>query len=329
MSSSPSVTNNSTPTVVAVEFNPAEALPAKQQALLKRIKEIPALPQVVYKVIELMGQNNTPTAKIAELISYDPGLTSRLLRMINSSAYGLEKEVTSVQHSIALLGFSAVRNLVLTSSVCAVMQEKGQKKNNLQQRVNLYSFWFHSLVVALVAKEIATLYQIPKPEEIFCAASLHDIGRLALYHFAPELLRPLLNVLKQWEKMEEAAAEPLPSYQLLQLERKVLGFDHCQLGHALAQKWKLPPLMSDFILHHHTPLLAEKNQGAVLCLALANTIFDVRERKHWDNLNLSDIEPELAQAFHLESDEEFQILLTHFVGLEQEASELVQSFQSL
>ena len=94
--------------------------PPNKQRILKGVRDIPALPQVVTQVVELLNKSSSSSSQIADLISYDPGLTSRILRMVNSSAYGIPRQVSSIQHSIAMLGYNSVRGLVLGASICQI-----------------------------------------------------------------------------------------------------------------------------------------------------------------------------------------------------------------
>jgi putative nucleotidyltransferase with HDIG domain len=314
---------------------------AAKNLLQRRVKDVPALPQVVHHVLSLFGKAETSTLQIAKVISLDPGLTARVLRMVNSSAYGFQRQITSIQHAIALLGFSSVQGLVLSASICnlfkaftPVQQGQGTPKKqtaprkNQQPSLNVPDFWQHSLLVALLAKKIAHLYRIPNEEEVFSAAILHDIGYLILHHYAPELDITLARNLKQ-------ANLPYDTLETLGVESRLLGFNHCELGQELAVKWKLPQLMAEVMTFHHAPQLASDGNSAVYCVALA----DYLTKFHTEDTPLMDktvrieqlyehLNPAVASYFSIETPDDLRGLLSHEKQLAEEAKELQQLFDT-
>src|SRR5437764_442296 len=101
---------------------PATTNKAKYDIILKRVGDLPALPDVVNKIVELLGKPDSSAAEVAKFISYDPGLTSKVLRMVNSAAYGFQRQISSVQHAIMILGFSTIRGLVLSASIFKLLE---------------------------------------------------------------------------------------------------------------------------------------------------------------------------------------------------------------
>jgi putative nucleotidyltransferase with HDIG domain len=314
---------------------------AAKSLLQRRVKDVPALPQVVHHVLALFGKTETSSAQIAQIISLDPGLTTRVLRMVNSSAYGFQRQITSVQHAIALLGFSAVQGLVLSASICnlfkAFTPKHGQAVSTKQSlgtkskqppRLNVNDFWEHSLLVGLLAKRIAHLYRIPDEEAVFSAAILHDIGYLILHHYAPELDMTIARNLKQ-------ANLPYDTLETLGIESRLLGFNHCELGQELAEKWKLPQLMAEVMTFHHAPQLASEGNGAVYCVALADylTKFHTTDTPLMDNLTriqslFNHLNPAVASYFSIESPDDLRGLISHENQLADEAKELQRLFDT-
>lgn len=282
--------------------------------LLKRVRDIPALPQVVNEVLSLLSVPGSPASRIAELISLDPGLTSRVLRMVNSSAYGMQRQITSVQQSIALLGFASVRSLVLSASVCNAF--RNPSKQVKEGGLEIEEFWHHSLLTALCAKHICTLYNMKEGEEIFSAAMLHDVGHLILGYFASDLDHILTQNLHKL-KIDRDSPESLG------IETKLFGFDHQALGMDLAQRWNLPAPVIEVIAHHHKPKLAQKHQGAVLVVALCNQLLHARKHYGWDELDLDCLTPDVIEFFSFEEDEELEALGEQLAPFEEEARELV------
>ena len=309
---------------------------AAKNLLQRRVKDVPALPQVVHHVLSLFGKSETSTAQIAKMISLDPGLTARVLRMVNSSAYGFQRQITSIQHAIALLGFSSVQGLVLSASICnlfkAFTPKHGQpsagNKKHQQPSLNVHDFWQHSLLVALLSKRIAHLYRIPNEEEVFSAAILHDIGYLILHHYAPELDITLARNFKQGNLSYD-------TLETLDVESRLLGFNHCELGQELAEKWKLPQLMAEVMTFHHTPQLAAEGNSAVYCVALADylTKFHAEDTPLMDNITrihhlYKHLNPAVASYFSIESPDDLRGLINHENQVAEEAKELQHLFDN-
>jgi putative nucleotidyltransferase with HDIG domain len=315
--------------------------PSAAKNLLQRsVKDVPALPQVVHHILSLFGKTETSTAQIAKMISLDPGLTARVLRMVNSSAYGFQRQITSIQHAIALLGFTSVQGLVLSASICNLFKPFTPKQGrvatnptatgekNQQPSLNVHDFWRHSLLVALLAKRIAHLYRIPNEEEVFSAAILHDIGHLILHHYAPELDITVARNLKQAHLAYDTA-------ETLEVESRLLGFNHCELGQELATKWKLPQLMAEVMTFHHAPQLASEGNSAVYCVALADylTQFHTEDTPLMDNITriqhlYKHLNPAVASYFSIESPDDLRGLISHENQLADEARELQLLFDS-
>jgi len=314
---------------------------AAKNLLQRRVKDVPALPQVVHHILSLFGKTETSTAQIAKMISLDPGLTARVLRMVNSSAYGFQRQITSIQHAIALLGFSSVQGLVLSASICnlfkAFTPKQGKvatkptatgNKKNQQPSLDVHDFWQHSLLVGLLAKRIAHLYRIPNEEEVFSAAILHDIGYLILHHYAPELDITVAKNLKQ-------AHLAYDTLETLDVESRLLGFNHCELGQELATKWKLPQLIAEVMTFHHAPQLASEGNSAVYCVALADylTKFHTEDTPLMDNITrihhlYKHLNPAVASYFSIESPDDLRGLISHENQLAEEAKELQLLFDS-
>ncbi|MBK8190338.1 MAG: HDOD domain-containing protein [Vampirovibrionales bacterium] len=229
---------------------------------LKRIRDIPSLPDVVNRTLEVMANPTAPASEIARLISYDPGLTSKVLRIVNSAAYGFQRQISSVQHGIMILGFNTVRGLVLSASIFK-MFETIDDERGLDHR----GFWEHSMAVAMAARLIAKRFRLSGMDDAFSAGLLHDIGKMALDVY-------FQNEYRQVLQMAKANKRPCHGDAFLEVEQRYLGTDHCQVGEALANKWRLPVTITAVIAHHHHPEQATRCQTLAYVSALANALVD-------------------------------------------------------
>jgi putative nucleotidyltransferase with HDIG domain len=200
------------------------------------IKNMPSLPTSVAKVMEVCNNPQTSPADLNHVISLDPVLVGRVLKLINSAYYSLSQQVTSLVKAIIMLGINTVKNLALST---AVMGNLSSKKNI--QGLNMEGFWRHSLCVGVSAKILAKFRGLdPKQvEEYFTAGLLHDIGKIPL------------NAVLSKDYMLTVSAADRERISLIRAEDHTLGINHCTVGDLIVQAWKLQGAVGDAIISHH------------------------------------------------------------------------------
>jgi putative nucleotidyltransferase with HDIG domain len=201
------------------------------------ISKMPSLPTTVTKVLEICNNPRTSPVDLNQVISLDPVLMGKVLKLINSAYYGLGQQITSLVRAIIMLGINTVKNLALSTAVLDQMS-----KTRDFQALNMEGFWRHSLCVGVTSRLLAKKRGVDSKllEEYFAAGLLHDIGKI-----------PLNNVLSMAyvSTMESTDRERLP---LILLEKRILEIDHCQVGSIIAVNWKLDDVISDIIAWHHS-----------------------------------------------------------------------------
>ena len=158
--------------------------------IFSTIDELPTLPTVVPKLLNLMDGSRSNATQVTETISRDPALTSKLLKAANSAYYGFPQEITDLERAVALLGFNMVKSLALS---VGVFQTLGSGKNT--PCFSMEGLWIHSLSVATVIRELAK--RLGKEDEkahLFVVGLLHDIGKVVLDQFFNELFQQALEV---------------------------------------------------------------------------------------------------------------------------------------
>lgn len=285
----------------------------RRDLVIKRIRDIPSLPEVVNQILEKLGKQQTPASELARLVSYDPGLSSRVLRMVNSSAYGVQRQITSIQHGIMILGFNTVRSLVLSASVFKLMGQQSVKSSLFDQQ----QYWRHCILTAMLGRHIAVACRLPETDEAFSAGMLHDIGKLVLHsYFTPEYQQIL--------KAAKAQAIQPHGSKFYWLEKRLLGSTHTEIGGMLATKWKLPASLNEVIQTHHQVEKATLNPGLVNVVALANELAVGLENEQ----DLEAIYPQLpeflVEYFELESADELAFLKPYIEQSRDELDELLQ-----
>ena len=232
--------------------------------IIDRVKDLPTLPDVIHKVLTLVGNESTSAKKLGSLISYDQSISSRLLKVANSAYYGFMKQISTAQHAIVILGFKEVKSLVLGIAVFDTMKEASSKTSFMREE-----FWMHSMGCALAGQIIHKKAGGVDPETTFTAALLHDIGKLVLDVFLTQ------EYLKVLEKVR------INGVSMVEAEEEVMGFSHADVGGWLCERWKFPPVLTFPISFHHQVEKVDKNYMRITSIVhLANIL---SKRAHMGN----------------------------------------------
>ncbi len=206
----------------------------KLERIVTHIEDLPTLPTTVLKITELINNPKSSARDIANIITDDQVLTARLLKLVNSSFYGFPQKISTVTGAIVLLGFDAIRDLLLTTSIFDVFLTKNKAiKNDLER------LWKHSLGCAIAAKIIGSYTKYDKLEELFVAGLLHDIGKVVEALFFPDDFSRIYSLVNQ------------KKIRIFQAEEEVFGFTHADTGKLLAKQWNLPSKIASVIAQHH------------------------------------------------------------------------------
>ena len=220
-------------------------------------KQLPSLPAVATRVLELTQDKNVAMKEIADTISNDQGLSSKILRTVNSSFYALRKPCGSVNQAIVMLGLSAVKTLALGFSLVSTIKIQGDG-------FDIQSYWRRTLIAGIAGKCVAAETKIGSDEECFLGGLLQDVGMVALYM---ALGSDYTDVLK------EAGGEHqnLTKHELMSLE-----ISHAEVGALLATRWKLPPELVMPVRYHERPSASPTEYMKVVqAVALGNIAADV------------------------------------------------------
>jgi HD-like signal output (HDOD) protein len=222
------------------------------KALIRRIDDLPTLPRTVFRISEMINNPRSSARDLAQVITDDQVLTARLLRLVNSSFYGFPQRITTVTRAIVLLGFDAIRHLLLTTSVFDMFS--GQHQTAMTTREDL---WDHSLGCAVAAKVIGQHIRHEKIEELFVCALLHDIGKIVSMVYAPQ----------DFDAAARLAVEK--DILFIEAESLLLDYTHTDTGRLLAERWHLPTMVTEVIRFHHAPDQAGEfvQEAAVVHLA--------------------------------------------------------------
>ncbi len=226
------------------------------QELVNNASNLISLPEVSLRVNEIANDPDSTADDMAAVITQDPALVVRLLKIANSAYYGLSNEVETISRAVAILGTNKIRDLVLSTSASKAFEGI---PNNL---ITMQDFWHHSLYCGLLAQILAKKSKKTNTESIFIAGLLHDIGQLLMFNQLPEKSHEAILLLME-------GSEELETFEA---EQHVFGFDHTQVGAALIKSWKLSPILEECIEFHHSPQNAKSFPAEVALINIANAV---------------------------------------------------------
>ena len=204
---------------------------------LENISSIPTLPTVIDRITRLLQNPKTSAEEIGRAITTDQALASKVLKLVNSAFYGFPGRISTITHAIVILGFSTVKNIVLTASIFDAFR----KKNNGISEFNFEQFWMHSIACGAASQSLAKYLGSSEKEECFIAGLIHDMGKVILCQYLPEDFRDALNMSKEENTL------------FYESERKLFDVTHEEIGGYLAQRWNLPKNLQNAITFHHNP----------------------------------------------------------------------------
>lgn len=194
---------------------------------------LPPFPQVAVRVLQLANNENVQLHQLCDLISSDPAFASEVLTVANSLLYAPRYPASSIMQAIAVLGADTLQGMCITVGVRAYL---GKSMNRPAMR----NLWRHNLACAIVAQRLASTGFIDK-DTAFTSGILHDIGRIALSVIQPSEYAALLD------------SRTGPADGILECERELFGWNHCETGQRLIADWKLPAEFDEVVLDHHAP----------------------------------------------------------------------------
>jgi HD-like signal output (HDOD) protein len=211
--------------------------------LVDKVQGLPTLPSMLHNINQMVLNPRTSAKEVAQVISSDPALTSKVLRVVNSSFYGFPNRITTITHAIVILGFNTIKSIVLSSTIFDVF-----RKSNVATDFDRGEFWKHSIGCGAAAKVIGRRIQYPMLEELFIAGLLHDVGKIVLDQFLPERFGEALALARSKELL------------LFDAEAQLLGVSHADVGAWLFEKWNLSKGLVETVRCHHNPPLAGEHQ---------------------------------------------------------------------
>lgn len=201
------------------------------ETLIMTASDLPTIPVVATKVMQLIESENATADEIAKVVSSDPAVAARVLKISNSSFYGCQRQIQTLSHAIMVLGFSTLKSLVVAASVKQVYKPYGLTEKML---------WEHSFGAGLAARIIANESRIVNEEEAFLGGLFHDIGKIIMNTMDSQKFQ---SVMQKCYNDEISFADA---------ERQSYPFTHSEVGGLVIKKWNFPDILMNAVLQHHT-----------------------------------------------------------------------------
>lgn len=254
--------------------------------LIMNASDLPTIPVVATKVLQLIESPATTAEDLARVVSSDPAVAARVLKISNSSFYGCQRQIHTLSHAIMMLGYNTLKSLVLAASVKQVYKTYGLTEKML---------WEHSFGAGLAARIIANSTRLVNEEEAFLGGLFHDIGKTIMNNTDSQKFQAVMQKCYNDEVTFQDA------------EQQFYPYTHAEVGGMVIKKWNFPDILMKAVLKHHTYTFAadeDSYQVALTCVVgLANLFchkIGLGQREPEDGLKLHETVP--ARLLDLDED---------------------------
>lgn len=221
--------------------------------IIQIIEDIPTLPVISMQILRLFRNDNISIRQIEELVEKDPPLAAKILKLVNSSFYGLLNRVSSIEHAIIILGVNEVRSIAMGFAV----------QNHFKTHSNGFEpamFWKHSIICSQIAKFLSKYFNMVDDGTYFLAGLIHDIGKLVVDQYFPDEFKAIIAYITSNRSTFSKA------------EKDLLGVTHYQIGAKLLRQWNFPEKVIMQIFYHHAPWHDKNFTSESTILYLANML---------------------------------------------------------
>lgn len=231
-----------------------ENSPVTARSLAHEVKTLFSLPEVVYKLSQLLNSPYVTNGEIGEVLINDPALTARVLRLANKGSAGAPPNVETVSGAVALIGRESLRDVVVATSIT------NQFIGIPPEWVDMERFWLNSVACGVIARSLAFRCRVFMSEPLFVAGLLHKVGRLVFYSVCPDRYCKVLEIADHHEDA------------LNQAEQQVFGFTHAEVGAELLASWGLPERLESAVAHYLAPAGAPRYRKSAALVHVASAL---------------------------------------------------------
>jgi two-component system cell cycle response regulator len=250
-------------------------------------KKLPSFPQVAVKLMEASKDETVSLGDLAKILETDPGISARVLQIVNSAFYGIGRQITKLSEAVTLLGLDEIKKIALGMTVFEKMFKSGRAK-----QFDRLLFWRHSLSVAVLSLEIAKKTGYPDPEEAYIAGLLHDVGKVFLDINGKRDYGSFIQELSSSTEL------------IIEQERSTLGLGHDDIGAFFCSLWKLPEKLIMAVKYHHQPFdqmdFTREDKLLISIVSLANFLCWTQGIGSFDFIRPPILPPEVETFIDLE-----------------------------
>jgi putative nucleotidyltransferase with HDIG domain len=228
--------------------------PEEIKEKIQSIIHLPALPTVAMQVVELVDNPRTSASSLGKVIATDQALTGKVLKIANSPFYGFPKKIATVDFAIIVLGFDALKEIIISLSLISSLQKKSDPF------LDARAFWDHSIATGVVARRLARDLGYRVSGEVFVGGLLHDMGITILHRYFTNEFTRIVGIVRETD------------LTFLEAEESVLGVTHADVGGWLATRWNLPDHLIEVLATHHAPDRAVHNPDLVALVHCADVL---------------------------------------------------------
>ncbi len=251
--------------------------------IVQTIDRLPPLPAIIHQALQRINDPQSSAQDVVEIIQFDQGITSQVLKVCNSAYFNLRRQVHSLKEALVLLGFNTLMQILLNKSFHGVLSRPCQGYD-----LDTGALWRHSVSCAILTEIVARRIQREPDSRLFTAGLLHDMGKVVLSAYVRETFEAIKVLVRE------------QGYSFVAAEREVLGIDHAELGGLIAEKWEFPPAIIAAVRYHHTPWLSQDDFSELVglthlanCMALLTGIGGGANGLYYTG------DPEIMQQFRL------------------------------
>jgi putative nucleotidyltransferase with HDIG domain len=219
------------------------------ESVLQSITELPPFPIVFQRTLQLISDSKSSIQDIVDVIQFDQSITASILRLCNSSYFGLRREIQTLNEALVLIGLNQIVEIILTRESVGLFSGPQAKQ-----------LWRHSVGCALLSGIVSRRLNRKTTPIFFTAALLHDIGKVALIKAVPDYFGEVTNCMRE------------DHLALTEAEKKIYGVEHAELGGRFAKSWNFPKTILDAIQYHHTPFVVSRHREIVQRVYLCDII---------------------------------------------------------
>ncbi|MGI6681386.1 MAG: HDOD domain-containing protein [Bdellovibrionota bacterium] len=224
------------------EFKTEHEIAVDWREILTWVDDLPPMPHVASKVINLLSSPNTTSAELNEFLKKDTALSSKILKIANSALFSRQREITGINQAVMLIGFQALKGIV----VAATIRQMNQTLSSIQKII-----WDHSIATAMFSTNISKSLKKPYSDEMFLFGMLHSLGHFVIlnYNETKNRFKDVMNLIKE------------NSCDYCTAEQEIFGFTHPLIGALVAKKWNFSAEICQIVLHYASSLESFKEEN--------------------------------------------------------------------